>query len=101
MKNAEFLRLREKSTRARFAMCDAKSVEYTRGSDNRHANFERIGAMLGRPTQEIILVYMQKHLDSIFHCIRTGSVGVEALDGRIDDVQNYLDLLRATLAEVK
>ena len=99
MTNQTFLDLRREWTELRFSVCDDKSVEYVRGSPDRLANFKRIGEQLGQRMEVILGVYLQKHLDSIFHWIATREDGTEGICGRIGDAQNYLDLLRAMVEE--
>ena len=99
MKRADFREQRQAWTTERLKLCDTKGNEYTRGSDDQLANFKRLGEMVHQDPRVILGVYMQKHLDSIFHFIATGDGGCEGIRGRIDDAQNYLDLLRAMVEE--
>ena len=100
MKNTEFLTMREKVTKARWEMCDAKGVEYTKGSDDRHANFKRIGELLNLSPVQVLMVYLQKHLDAIYHGLRVGEAGTERMTDRFMDAQNYLDLLQTLVEEM-
>jgi len=100
--NKVFMRARKRWTASRFSMCDAKSREYTRGNlDDRLCNFKRIAGMLDLPTEKVWAVYFLKHVDAIIEWIKTGREGTEGIEGRIDDGQNYLDLLCGLVEEKK
>jgi len=92
-------------TENRFSMCDAKSREYTRGNaDDRLCNFKRMGeetAQIADPTFRAWAIYFLKHIDAVFEYLKSGKEGTEGIEGRIDDAQNYLDLLRGLIEEKK
>lgn len=103
VKDADFIAARELWTAARFRMCDAKSKEYTRGNaDDRLCNFKRMGeetAAINDPTLRAWAIYFLKHIDALWEYLKTGKEGAEGIEGRIDDAQNYLDLLRGIIEE--
>ncbi len=101
MKNGRFVSFRSVSTIDRFKLCDEKSKEYTIDSDDRHANFKRVGKNLGLPPEIILMVYASKHFDAICRFVKNGckEEGSEGIQGRIFDLQNYLDLLITLLKE--
>lgn len=101
MDDKVFKDLREKLTKDRFSLCDKKSIEYTRHSKNRLANFERIAEKYQVSREVVLAVYLEKHLDGIADYIKEGGKGdvSEPVIGRIADAQNYLDLLAAMVAE--
>ena len=102
MTNDNFICFRKATTQARFDLCDAKSREYTRGNlDDRLCNFKRIAEKLGLTPLQTWAVYYGKHDDAVTEYIKTGTVGVEGIYGRIDDMQNYLDILRGLVAEAE
>lgn len=78
------------------AACDAilkvKGNDYTQG-DDRLKNFDRNGARLGLRPEQVLAVYMNKHLDAIETYLRRGAVESEPIEGRIQDAINYLLLL--------
>jgi len=86
-------------------MCDAKSREYTRGNaDDRLCNFKRMGEEtkeITDPAQRAWAIYFLKHIDAIWEYLKSGKEGTEGIEGRIDDAQNYLDLLRGLIEEKK
>ncbi len=89
-------------TEARLKMCEVKGPEYADSAD-RLANFKEIAAETGTTPEQVLLVYLSKHLRSIRHFIKGGckQIGSEPIEGRIMDAQNYLDLLVCLLAERK
>ena len=100
MKDVDFVANRDNWTKARFEMCDAKSIEYTRGNlDDRLCNFSRIAETLGLTWEQVWYVYFQKHVDAIIEWIKTGKKGTEGIGSRIYDAQNYLDLLLGHIEE--
>ena len=99
MKEQDYEALRQQTTIARWKMCEGKSKEYTIGSDDRLANFKRIGERMSMPSEQVLMVYFLKHIDSITAFCAKGIDGQEGIDSRIDDAQNYLDLLRALVHE--
>ena len=96
MSNDDFIANRGAWTVNRFEACDAKSIEYTRGNlDDRLCNFTRIADLLGLSWEEVWAVYFTKHSDALIQWVKTGLQGTEGIQSRMDDMQNYLDLLRA------
>jgi len=85
------------------ALTKSKGREYANSSDQL-ANFRRLASMLDLIPSVVLLVYLQKHLDSVFQYVKSMSSGVtpiesEPIQGRIDDAILYLILLKALLSE--
>ncbi len=78
---------------------NTKAVEYTQG--DRLDNFKRIAVELGITPQQVLWVYLKKHMDSIANYIKTGAVLSEPIEGRIMDARVYLSLLRGLIEEEK
>lgn len=82
-----------------------KGQEYTRGADDRLANFKRQGEAMGVEPMLILAVFLQKHLDSIGNYVKHVQARgcepalSEPIDGRIDDAILYLLLLKGMCAE--
>lgn len=86
----------------------SKGEEYKRREDNQFANFERGARALGLTREQVLMVYLSKHLDSITTYVKDRAAGqekqyAEPITGRIDDAILYLLLLRgmAVQNEVK
>jgi hypothetical protein len=88
-----------------------KGREYS-GSEDRLANFKRQANPIGISPESILLVYMNKHIDSIhtfvkdlqtstgFHTIAELEAKLsEPIEGRIDDVIMYCCLLKGLIAD--
>ena len=73
---------------------DGGQEEYARNEDNAFANFERIGAWLGRSREEVLMVYLLKHVDGIISWVDGNDSQREDVTGRITDAITYLCLLR-------
>lgn len=81
-----------------------KGEEYKRREDNQFSNFERGATTLGLTREQVLMVYLSKHLDSITTYIRDRANGqekvyAEPISGRIDDAILYLLLLRGMTVE--
>ena len=105
MKQPEFDALLASTFNELSTLTKTKGQEYANSSDQL-ANFHRLASMLGLAPSVILLVYLQKHLDSIFQYVKSISSGVtpiesEPIQGRIDDAILYLILLKALLSEQK
>ena len=84
-------------------MNQTKGVEYA-GQEDALANFKRIADMfktrgLDIEPEHVCLVYLQKHLDAIWHIAVGGKELSESLRGRILDARLYLALLYAVIEE--
>lgn len=95
----EFDKLYERMVKEENEIAITKAHEYTQG--DRLDNFKRIGNELGIKPELILYVYLKKHIDSIAHYIRTGTVLSEPIEGRIKDARVYLALLRGLIEERK
>ena len=80
----------------------SKGKEYTVSSEDKLKNFKSIGERLGLKPEQILLVYLLKHMDSIRNYVKTGTEACEeSISGRIRDARNYLLLLHAMILETK
>ena len=75
------------------SMREAGQKEYARESDNAFANFERIGGLLHKTKEEILMVYLLKHMDGIVSWVEGHKSQRESVKGRIIDAITYLCLL--------
>lgn len=109
----------------RYGIADEKGAEYSgKGSTYKEsgadtlANFKRVGERRGISAESALMVYLDKHMDSISTAVReasayadiAGRVGRgpgaekvyaagEGIRGRLDDARNYLDLLECLLVD--
>ena len=72
---------------------EAGQKEYARQNNNAFANFERIGNNLNIAKEEVLLVYLLKHIDGICSYIQGHRSQREDVRGRITDIIVYLCLL--------
>lgn len=70
----------------------SKGKEYVQGED-RLDNFKRIAQEVGMTPEQVLWVYLKKHLDSIAYYVKNGKLESETLEGRILDARVYLSLL--------
>lgn len=77
----------------------SKGADYTRHEEDRLSNFKRTAAGIGLTPLQVWAVFANKHWDAIMAYIKTGKAESEAIDGRFDDVHNYLYLLEGLLKE--
>ena len=89
-----------------------KGQEYTQGNKDRLANFKRMGAdilpilpdgaLLEQAALVSWMVSFNKHYDGLKSFIKSGrEFSAEGIEGRIDDMQVYLDLCRGLVEELK
>jgi len=102
MKRDKFLQLSEKMTTMRTKLLKEKGEAYS-GNDDAFENFKRNGERHGLSKYQIWSVYFGKHIDAITNAIKANPEqpvdNSEGLLGRIEDAQNYLDLLLGMLVE--
>lgn len=79
----------EQSTR------EAGQKEYAHDEGNALANFERAARHLGLTREQVLLVFLLKHLDGIVAWVNGHRSQREDVRGRIKDARVYLTLLRA------
>ena len=72
---------------------EAGQKEYARDQDNAFANFQRIAENLRFKKEEVLLVYLLKHIDGICSYVKGHKSQREDVRGRITDSIVYLCLL--------
>lgn len=77
----------------------AGQAEYARTAENALANFERVAQHLGISREQVLFVYMFKHIDGITSFINGHRSQREDVRGRINDVIVYMILLRAMIED--
>lgn len=77
------------------AILTQKGHDYTQGDvkHDRLKNFDRNGGRLNLRPEQVLAIYMFKHIDAIETYLRLGAVESEPIEGRIFDAINYLLLL--------
>ena len=76
-----------------------KGDDYTRHEPDRLSNFKRAAAGLGISPLQVWAVYASKHWDALLAFVKTGKAESEAIEGRFDDLANYLYLGEALIKE--
>jgi hypothetical protein len=108
MNYKDFEELTRQAFETRMKIMNTKGREYS-GSEDKFANFKRLAKMQELPAESIWLTYFTKHMDSLTSFIRRRNKGEsvlsidatlsEPIEGRIDDIQNYLDIFRGMIKE--
>lgn len=103
MRRIEFQELIDSTFDRMRALTATKGEEYKGTGDNQLANFERLALDLHLTREQVLLVYLSKHLDSIKTAIADFATGKsreysEPLAGRVDDAILYLLLLKGMFA---
>jgi hypothetical protein len=85
------------------ALSSTKGEEYA-GTEDRLSNFKRLADELEMTPEQVLMVYLTKHLDSIRTYIKDKASGrkrelSEPIAGRIDDAILYLILLKGLVYE--
>lgn len=78
-----------------------KGDDYTRHDPDRLSNFKRLAKDLDLDPKKVWAVYAGKHWDAVMAFIKTGKAESEAIEGRFDDLHNYLYLLEGLMADEK
>ena len=78
---------------------DDGQKEYARDVDNVFANFERVGKYINVSKEQVLMVYLLKHIDGIMAYINGHKSQREGVEGRITDAIVYLLLLRGMVDE--
>ena len=103
MRKDRFQLLLKQTHDAMLALTASKGEEYTNnaaaGAADQHANFKRLSEELGLTPEQVLSVYLTKHLDAIKSYLRMGREFSEPIDGRIDDAILYLILLKGLIVE--
>tara|TARA_R100000655_G_scaffold101381_1_gene146426 strand:- start:1430 stop:1750 length:321 start_codon:yes stop_codon:yes gene_type:complete len=82
----------------RIMLCKGK--EYTVSDEDKFKNFKSIGDRLSMKPEQVAMIYLLKHMDSIRNYILTGKESSEEpIIGRVQDARNYLLLLGGIIAE--
>lgn len=97
MNKSEFKHLLLTTHARLLELTNTKGEEYAR-SDDQLANFKRAAEEAGIRPDQAWLVFFNKHIDSIKHYIRGGTV-TEDINSRIDDALLYLILYKAIVNE--
>lgn len=103
MDSPTFIALLKETHQKMLSISATKGQEYA-GSEDRLANFKRLGDQLHLIPEKILWVYMTKHLDSLITYIEDQQQGKkreysEPITGRVDDAILYLNLLKALIVE--
>lgn len=72
---------------------NAGQKEYAHDEDNAFANFERIAEKMGLDRRQVLMVYLEKHIDGIQADVSGYKSQREPVRGRIKDAIVYLALL--------
>lgn len=85
-------------------LMQVKGGEYA-GDADRLANFKRNAEKLGLPPETVLMIYFHKHYDAFMQHYRDHFITkinrprAEPIEGRIDDMINYLILYKGLLLE--
>lgn len=103
MRKSVFQRLLTQTAERMRDLTGTKGEEYANtaadGDADQHANFKRLAQELGLSPEQVLSVYLTKHLDAIKSFLRHGREFSEPIDGRIDDAILYLILLKGLVIE--
>lgn len=83
-----------------FKVLGVKGADYTVGSKDRLANFNRGAELLGMRPEQVLAVYWYKHVTAVLNYIKTGGQSEsEPIQGRITDNINYMLLFSKMVKE--
>ena len=99
MDSETFNKLVEAARGRQDGLLKTKGADYTRHDPDRLSNFKRAASAVGITTLQAWAVYAGKHWDAIMAFVKTGKAESEAIEGRIDDMINYMYLLEGLIRE--
>lgn len=100
MKVKDFFKWADLMQKEESRLMKVKGEEYTVSDSDKFKNFKSIGERMNIPAEQVCLIYLLKHMDSIRNYVLTGSeVSEEPITGRIQDARNYLLLLGGIIEE--
>lgn len=89
----------EELQREEMLLREAGQKEYAHEEDNAFANFERVAEYLDISREQVLMVYLLKHIDGIAAWVKGHKSQREDVTGRIGDARVYLGLLYAMARE--
>ena len=103
MNKKQYEEMRTKFIEDTFKLSDSKRIEYTEGNHNANVlwNFDSISSNLGIAPIEVLSVYLSKHISSLFSYFKTRKTYSEPIEGRVQDIINYLILMVAMIERDK
>lgn len=107
MKKSNFILLIRQQCDKLIKITQSKGEEYSRSSDDQLANFKRAAVDYGLSQEQVLGIFLDKHINSIKTYIHGTSAGEpmppmsEPIEGRIDDAILYLLLFKAMVLDSK
>lgn len=83
------------------ALRNAGQAEYAHADEQAFANFMRVAERMGVNKKQVLMVYMEKHLDGVHSFLKGHTSQREDVRGRINDIIVYACLLRGMIDEEK
>lgn len=77
-----------------------KGADYTRHEEDRLSNFKRSAAAVGIDPLAVWAIFINKHIDAVMAYVKTGKTESEAIQGRMDDIINYVYLGEALIDDI-
>ena len=78
-----------------------KGVEYANDDHDANNNFKEIAKQMGITPEQVLWVYVKKHLQAVESYLRSGDVLSEPIEGRIHDIILYNFILLSLIEEGK
>lgn len=100
MKVNDFIKWAESVQKEENRLMITKGEEYTVSDEDKFKNFKSIADRMKMSPEQIALIYLLKHMDSIRNYVLHGKESSdEPIMGRIMDARNYLLLLGGIIEE--
>jgi hypothetical protein len=100
MKVPDFIKWAESMQKEENRLMLVKGKEYTVSDEDKFKNFKSIAERMELKTEQVAMIYLLKHMDSIRNYLKTGTESSEeSIMGRIQDARNYLLLLGGIIEE--
>ena len=102
MKVKDFFEWSESMQKEENRLMKVKGEEYTVSDEDKFKNFNSIGERMSLMPEQVCLIYLLKHMDSITNYVNKGTeYSDEKIEGRISDAIQYLLLLVTLITDEK
>lgn len=98
MTRKEFNKIIQKFTEERKSIQDSKGEAYS-GQKDALGNFKRGAKLTGSNPMQVWFIYFMKHVDAVASYVRGEYKDTEAIDGRLADLANYIELAYGLVKE--
>lgn len=98
MNHEQLAKLEQAINESEHALLFNKNADYA-SKEDALSNFKQLAKLLGTSPEQILIVYLMKHISSILRYVRDKKLSSEPIESRIHDVRVYMLLLAALIED--